>query len=83
MHREQTSIFINATSKHPSKTNISKDTVSITLSQGPMKTSRKQKLHYFPPSIILKTLIIPTTLELVLRYIDWVRLYLIHLTHRN
>ena len=42
----------------------------ITLPQGPMKASREQKLCYFLHSIILKALLTPTTLELVLSYID-------------
>ena len=57
----------------------------IILPQEPMKTLRNQKLHYFAQSIILKTLLTPTPLELVLRYIDCINdlgSNLIHWTYR-
>lgn len=40
----------------------------INLPQGSMKTSRKQKLHHFPHSIIPKAPLILTILELVSKY---------------
>lgn len=44
----------------------------INLPQGAMRTSQKQKLHYFPHSIIPKAPLIPTILEVVSRY-DYIK----------